>query len=208
MEQVEIKGNAREGSGKGPSGRMRREGFVPAVLYGPGVKENVNLKFSEKEGEQARTVLFKSIARHPRSDRLSHIDLINILKDRKIAVEVPVVLVGRAIGIERGGILHQEARRLRIECLPHAIPDSIEVDVTHLDIGHSMHVGDISAKEGVKILDDAKHTVVLVSAPMAEEVVKTAEQIEAELKESFAEKEKTEEEGSKEKEKEKEKEKK
>ena len=71
-----------------------------------------------------------------------------------------------------------------------------------------MHVGDILAKEGVKILDDAKHTVVLVSAPMAEEVVKTAEQIEAELKESFAEKEKPEEEGSKEKEKEKEKEKK
>ena len=53
---------------------------------------------------------------------LYHIDLINILKDRKIAVEVPVVLVGRALGIERGGILHQEARRLRIECLPHAIP--------------------------------------------------------------------------------------
>lgn len=228
MEQVEMKGYAREGSGKGPSGRMRKEGFVPAVLYGPGVKENIKLKFSAKEvekvlgthagtnvlvnllveGEKPMTVLFKNISRHPLSDALFHIDLINILKDRKIAVEVPVVLVGKAVGIERGGILHQEARRLRIECLPHAIPDSVEIDVTHLDIGHSMHVGDIVAKEGVKILDDAKHTVVLVSAPMAEEVVKTAEQIEAELKESFAEKEKPEEEGSKEKEKEKEKEKK
>lgn len=225
MEQVEIKAWKRVAFGKGASGRLRREGFVPAVLYGPGIDKNVCLKLGIKdiekilhshagtnvlitldvEGGKPMTVILKSVEREPVRDILDHLDFMHVLKDRKITVEVPVVITGKAEGIASGGILQQEARKLRVECLPHDIPNIIEVDVTALHIGQSLHVKDILLKEGLRILDDEKLTVVLVSAPMVEVVAKTAEQIEAELKESFEEKEKPEEKETEEKKKEKEK---
>jgi large subunit ribosomal protein L25 len=221
MEEITMKAFTREGLGKGEAGRTRKSGFVPAELYGPGLKKNLHLKLGRAElekilnvrkganfllnldieGEKPRTAILKKISRDPVKSRITHVDLMNILKDRKIAVEVPVVVAGRAAGVALGGILHQEVRKISVECLPHEIPDSIEVDVTPLNIGQSIHISDLRLKEGLKILDDAKLTVALVAAPAAEEAApKTAEEITTELKESFAEKEKPQEEGKKEKE--------
>jgi large subunit ribosomal protein L25 len=88
-----------------------------------------------------------------------------------------------------GGILQQESREIKVECLPSIIPDSIDVDVTRLGIGQSLHVGDIVLPEGLVSQDDATTTIVSVVAPTVEAEVKTAEEVEAELAESFEEKE-------------------
>jgi len=85
--------------------------------------------------------------------------------------------------------LQQESRALKIECLPNQIPDKIDVDVTSLTIGHSIHVKDINLPQGLKVLGDPNQTIVLVSAPMAEVEVKTAEEAKAEIAKSFEVKE-------------------
>ena len=209
MEKVELAALPRAEMGKGVTGRMRREGYIPAVLYGPGVKESLHLKFNARDIDKAihthsganvlvelsmegdkkpRTVMFKAFQRHPVSEAIEHIDLMTVMMDKEITVEVPLQLVGKSEGVTLGGILQQEARTLKIECLPTAIPDSIEVDVTSLNIGQSLHVSDIKLPEGLKAVEDEKMTVVLVAAPVAEEEEKTAEEVEAELAESFEEK--------------------
>ena len=191
MKETNISAWPREEFGKESVGRLRKTGFVPAVLYGPGVDKNLYLKLRSKdvekilstrgrgatllslaiEGDGSKTVMFKTLQRDPVKDTLQHIDLINVLMDRKVTADVPVVIVGRAEGIAHGGIVQQVARRLKIECLPASMPASIEVDVTLLGIGHSIQVEDIKPPEGVRIKDDEGVTVVLVSAPVAEEVV-------------------------------------
>ena len=194
MEQVDMSAWPRKEIGKGPCGRLRRQGFIPAVLYGPGMDENLYLKLGIKEvekalfthssgnmlvnlkveGEGARTVMFKTLTRDPLRDTIEHIDLLNILMDHKVVAEVPVVIKGQALGIADGGILQQETRKLRVECLPTQIPDRIEVDVKELGIGDSIHVRDLTLPEGVRVKDDEGTTIVLVSVPAAEVEVKPA----------------------------------
>lgn len=197
MEQVDMSAWPRKEFGKGACGRMRKEGFIPAVLYGPEMGGNLYLKLRVKdvekalsthssgnmlvnlkvEGGETRTVMFKSLARDPVMDAIEHIDLFNILMDRKVVAEVPVVIAGRAVGVANGGILQQETRKLRVECLPTGIPDRIEVDVTDLDIGNSIHVRDLKLPEDVKVKDDEGITIVLVTAPTIEAEVKPAVEV-------------------------------
>ncbi len=207
MEQVDISAWPRERLGKGASGRLRREGFVPAVLYGPGVEKNLNLKLKATEVEKAlhehssgnmlvrlniegneknenRTVLLKHIERHPVRDTLLHIDLVNVLMDRTVSAEVPLHILGKAVGVVHGGILQQELRSIKVECLPDSLPERIDVDVTDLDIGHSIHVKDLGLPEGVKAKEDGEHTVVLIAAPTVAAEAAPAEEAEAEPAES------------------------
>ncbi|MBI5561134.1 MAG: 50S ribosomal protein L25 [Deltaproteobacteria bacterium] len=194
MEQVDMTAWPRKELGKGACGRLRKEGLIPAVLYGPGMDENFYLKLNTRdvekslsthssgnmlvnlkvEGERDRTVMFKTLTRDPIRDTIEHIDLLNIIMDRKVIAEIPVVITGRAIGVVDGGILQHETRKLRVECLPLQIPDKIEVDVTGLAIGDSIHVRDLSLPEGIRIKDDEGTTIALVSAPAAEVEVKPA----------------------------------
>lgn len=207
MEGVKISAWPREELGKGFTGRLRKEGFVPGVLYGPGIKDTVSIKFKSMELEKAihghsgsnvllnldidgkdkLTVMVKSLVRHPVVDTLQHVDVINVRMDKVVTVDVPVSLTGKCEGVKLGGIMQQETRTIAVECLPADIPDNIEIDVTNLNIGDSIHVGDVTAPAGLKIVEDASHTVVLISAPAVEEE-KTAEEAEAELEESFKEK--------------------
>ncbi len=209
MEKVELKAWRRDELGKGPCRRLRRAGFVPAVLYGPDT-DNINLKLRTVDIERAlhsyrggslmleldiegdrKMAVFKAIERHPVTDRILHVDLQNVVKGHKIAVDVPVNIVGRAVGVAKGGILQQEARKLRVECLPDNIPDSIDVDVTELDIGESIHVADLKLPESVRVLDDESLTIVLVSEPTKEE--EAVEKVEEEAEETVQEEEKEEE---------------
>ena len=227
MEQINLTARSRGEIGKCPSRRLRTRGEIPAVLYGPGIKGSIPLSFSTKEldnvlhtaaggnvivnlsveGEKKpRTVMFKEISHHPLSGGIEHVDLLEVLMDRKVIVEVPIHIAGKAAGIALGGILQQEARKVRIECLPTQIPDFIDADVTALGIGRSLHMRDISLPEGVKVFD-LDMTVASVVAPTIEVAPKTAEEVEAELAKSFEvkEEEKKEEAPAEEKEKEKEK---
>ncbi len=209
MEQINLLGQARQQTGKCPAGRLRRDGMVPAVLYGTGVKGAVSLVLNTKElekvlhtaaggnvlvnlsieGDKATTVMFKDICRHPLSGSIQHVDLFAIQMDHRITVEVPVHIVGKAAGLAFGGIVQQETRKISIECLPVDIPDSLDLDVTPLAIGQSLHVRDVVLKAGLRAVDDPEMTIVSVVAPTAEVAPKTAEEVQAELAKSFEEKE-------------------
>ncbi len=199
MEQISLSAHKRTDTGKGAARRLRRAGFVPAVLYGPGVKGAVTLALSNKELEKtlhttagenvlvnldiegdsgSRTVMFREIARDPVRGALEHVDLLEVAMDHEVTVEVPVHFTGKSEGVALGGILQSDMRRLKVQCLPGRIPESIDIDVTGLQIGQSLHVKDIKLPEGVKCIDDPEHTVVSVQAPAVEAAAPKAEEVE------------------------------
>ena len=210
MDILDLNAAQRTETGKGPARRLRMEGLLPAVLYGTGIEENILLSLNDRELEKVlhtgaggnvlvnlkiqgkrkqHTVMFKDVSRNPSKENIVHVDLFEISMDQKVTVEVPVHLEGKCRGVVEGGIIQHELRTVRVECLPNAIPASVDVDVTDLDTGDSVHISDLRLPEGVNTLDDETLTVVSIVAPAAEEEVKTAEEIEAELSESFEEKE-------------------
>jgi len=183
----------REGAGKGAARSLRRAGRAPAVVYGKG-REPVPLSFDPAEllrllakseaglntlidlrAEGAkfaeRTILVKELQRDPIRGKVLHADFYEIDLTRTVQVEVPIHLVGTPVGVSlSGGILDHNLRELEIECLPRAIPDSIDVDVSALEIGGSLHVRDIALPEGVTLISDLDLSVVSVIAPSAEEI--------------------------------------
>ncbi len=218
MEKIGMEAQKREALGKEASKKMRREGIVPAVIYGPtidttpleinfkdlskildtGGRENVLIDVKIKginKTALSKTVIIKDVQRHPVKGNIKHVDLLEVQMDKVIRVSVPIHITGEAIGVEAGGILQHETRELEVECLPSDIPESIDVDVTDLDIGGSFHVSDLVVEEKIKILVDGDHNIVSVVTPQKEEEEKTAEELEQELSESFEEGEKAEGEG-------------
>jgi large subunit ribosomal protein L25 len=219
MEEINIKLEKREVFGKGAAKRLRREGMVPAILYGSGLKGAISLKISTLaldkvlhairnknvlvdlgiDGEKkARRAILKAIDRHPVNGTLIHVDFYEVEKGHKVVVEVPVHIIGKAQGIEAGGMLQTELRKLKVECLPKDIPESIDVDVTSLGIGESLHLKDLMLSEGQKFLDDSNATIVSVVIPAAEVAAKSAEETSEEIKESFEESKESSEEKSEE----------
>lgn len=190
MEQVNLKAAKREKTGKCPSRRLRREGKVPAILYGTEMEGAVSLALQgnelekalqtdagtnvlvnlEIDGSEAKTVMFKAIERDPVKDFIGHVDLYEIVKGHKITVEVPVHVEGKPAGAEEGGILQHLMRELTIECLPSEIPEAINVDVSPLNIGDSFHVSDVKLSGDVRVLHEPGDTIVAVAAPSMEEI--------------------------------------
>lgn len=211
MEQINLAAEKRSVTGKGHAGRLRVAGNVPAVIYGAGIKGSMPIVVKAKEMEKVlhtsaggnvllslniagetkpRMAMFKAVRRHPLKGTLEHVDLLQIDMDHKIVAEVPVHVVGKAIGLTFGGIIQLESRTVKIECLPGRIPTGIDVDVTALNVGHSLHIKDMKLPEGTRAMADPMATLVSVVAPTAEVAPKTAEEIQAELAKSFEEKEK------------------
>ncbi len=114
-------------------------------------------------------MLVKDYQTDPVKNELLHVDFIEISLKQKITTIVPIVMTNEPVGVKNGGILHQQLRDVEIECLPTQIPDGIEVDVSSIDIGHSLHVSDLVVTEGVKILSDPGEAILSVSAPVKEE---------------------------------------
>jgi large subunit ribosomal protein L25 len=209
MEQINLSAQPRAERGKGPAGRLRVAGRVPGILYGPGVEGSIALALDMKEldktlhthaggnvlvtldivGDKSRTVMFKEVVRHPLRGTVMHVDLLEVNMNELVEIEVPVHLTGKAAGLAYGGIVQHETRTITIECLPSQIPDSIDVDITALNVGQSLHVKDIPLASGLKAVDDADLTIVSIVSPTAEVAPKTAEEVQAELAKSFAEKE-------------------
>ncbi len=211
MEQIELSAQPRNGTGKEIAKKLRKDGFVPCVLYGPaskdatplainalelnkalttGAKGNVLVSLKvEGDEKKGRTVMFRGFQRDPLKRNIIHVDLYELLMDHKIVVDVPIHLTGKAQGVALGGILQHEARTLKIECLPNQIPGKIDVDVTNLMIGHSVHIKDIALPEGLRVLGDLNMTIALIAAPTAEVETKTAEEAKAEIAKSFEVKE-------------------
>jgi len=220
MEQIELVAQQRKGIGKETVKKLRKEGLIPCILYGPAFKEAVpltvtvlelskalsteaksnvlvNLKI-EGDKKKTRTVMFRGFQRDPLKRNIIHVDLYELLMDHKLVVDVPVHLTGKAQGVALGGILQQESRTLKVECLPNQIPDKIDVDVTSLTIGHSIHVKDIALPQGLKVVGEPNQTIALVAAPTAEVEVKSADEAKAEIAKSFEIKEEEKKPGEKE----------
>ena len=210
MIQINLDADVRTQAGKGAARKMRKNGMIPGVLYGPKI-DPVALSVNEHEfnrmlfktkGEQViftlnlgnessereeRLALIKEMQRHPVNDRIRHIDFYAISVDEKIKIEVPVTPVGKAKGVEvSGGVLELIQRTVTISCLPLAIPREIELDVSDLDIGDALHVRDLTPPEGVEFVD-APDTTLLTVVGAAAPVVEEEEEIEEEAEEMEAE---------------------
>jgi large subunit ribosomal protein L25 len=186
MERFKITAELRKDIGvKGTLKNLRKNGKIPAVIYG-GDGPTVTLLVQEKEisnilrtsnavvkikyGDKEDTVIVKEIQRNVVSDKLLHIDFQRILMTEKIKIKVPIKLTGEAYGIKvQAGILEYSMRDINVLCLPTEIPKEIEVDITELHIGSSIRIKDIRA-EKVEVLDDPNQIVVSVVAAK-EEVV-------------------------------------
>jgi large subunit ribosomal protein L25 len=203
MEKILLSAETRKGTGKGFARKLRREGKIPAVLYGRDV-ESVPIKISAKEwetlmrrvrknviltlelqgdkGVESRPVMIKKVDRGFLGDDVNHIDFLQVSMERTVEIEIPIHLTGTAKGVVDNGIVEQHLRSIKVECLPTQIPEQIEIDVTNLDIGDSIHVSDISLS-GVKLLEHMDVAVVTVIPPEAEEKPVAVEELEAEKKE-------------------------
>jgi len=157
--------------------RLRREGYVPGVVYGGRNGDCTSFKVNARElrhvlagsalidlkvAGKTRPVIVKDQHQHPVRDELLHIDLLEVRLDEKIQTQVSVHLEGaeEAPGIKEGGVLEHITHQLNIEALPTDIPDSIDVDVSGLEIAATMHLSEISAPTGVTFLDDPEDTII------------------------------------------------
>lgn len=177
-----VQAKLRDGRGKNDARRARRDGFVPITVYGGGAetvaavapaRELAAILRSESgrntiftidvEGIGVSEVMFHDRQIDPVKGRLIHADLTRLVKGQKIEVTVPLHLVGEPIGVkEKQGVLEQIIREVEIRCEPRQIPDSLDVDVTNLDVHELLHVSDIAVGEGVEILTDAEQVIATV----------------------------------------------
>lgn len=190
MELRELTIKKRDGVGKGAAKRLRRNGLVPAILYGGA--SPVSIAVPPKDilrlihGHEGSTQLFRvtfegstdgkmAIIRDmqfdPVSEDLIHVDLQEVAMDRAIQVSVAIHHVGESMGVkESQGILEMVLREVRVSCLPGNIPEYLEADVTNLNIHDVLTVKDLKVPEGVRVLNDPNQAVVTVAPPAAEEV--------------------------------------
>jgi large subunit ribosomal protein L25 len=187
MPTAQLPASTRNSSGKGAARSLRSAGQIPAVIYGHArepqalavpardvekLLERVSAESTVIEldigGTVART-LIREIQRHPFKKQILHIDFQELVAGEKVSVNVPIVLTGTPDGVRvSGGILSQVMSELTIRCDPVNIPRRVEADVTHVLIGHSLHVSDLTVPDGVEILDEPEGTVAVVSAPKVE----------------------------------------
>jgi len=202
MAKIEFTAEIREGKGKKITRKLRKNDYIPAILYGYGI-EPLLLKLKRKETEriirhleshnvmgdlliekngkkEKVKVVLKEVQVDPLKERILHLDFYQIRMDKPITLTVPLHFTGEAQGIEKGGILDEEMREIMIECLPKDVPEFIKVDISSLDIGDSLLVKDIKTDEKIKILEDEDKVVVSILAPKAVEVEEVEEEKEEE----------------------------
>jgi large subunit ribosomal protein L25 len=190
-----LNASARTGTGKGVARSLRRDGKVPAVIYGHArqpqalsvdarelsrLLEQVSAETTVIElaldGGSSRT-LIRDIQRHPVKRDIIHVDFQELVAGELVIVQIPLVLTGTSVGVRlNGGIMSQVLTELECRVDPANIPNRIEVDVTNLDIGHSIHVSDVTVPEGVEVLNEDNGTIVNISALKAAEETPATEQ--------------------------------
>jgi large subunit ribosomal protein L25 len=197
MERKELAVELREKTGKGISRQLRGKGLIPGIVYGKGM-DSVPVTLNPKElscaiaGEgghnnlltlrgveslNGNVVIVAELLRDPLKGNAMHVDLHKIDLTEKIRVEVPINLVGTAAGVIAGGLLDFAKHFIAVECLPTEIPEHIDVDVTELTVGHSIHVGEIQVPAGIKVLEDSRASVVsILGKAKEEETAAAAEQ--------------------------------
>ena len=197
MAMMELTAVRRHGSGKEGARKLLSRGKVPGIMYGKGLATR-SIEFDRRDLEKFLSVarrgtvivrmnvqdeaeakesyaVLKDIQTNPRTDRVIHVDFYEVAFGKKFRIEVPIRIKGKAAGIEQGGIVEQVTRSLEVECLPANVPEFLEMDVTPLEIGDSLHLKDVKFPEGVQPVEkDMTTTIVSVHAPRVEEVVSAA----------------------------------
>ena len=188
--KFEMAAEMRTEAGKGVARRLRRNGKVPAVLYGQGecllltLRPDALRKLLRTHGgsttiltlsitggtsRTTRSVLVRDYQVDPVTGQLLHADLFEISMDKPIRIKVPVSVVGGVPkGVKEGGVIHHNLRELHVECLPAAIPDRIEVDASGLEVGQGVHVRELTPLKGIRFLEESDQMVVSVAAPISE----------------------------------------
>lgn len=208
-EEFNLIAEMRDDQGKGASRRLRRQGMVPAVIYGAG-RDPRNLMFDHnkvlrqledpsfyssilniKVGEKSRAAIVKDIQRHPSKKQIIHIDLQRIVEDEQIKMQIPIHYLGEedAVGVKiGGGTVTKIMTELEISCLPKDLPEFLEVDISELELDQMLNVSDISLPKGVEISDIVKEQdQAIVSIQEIKEIIE--EEIEDEDSESDGESE-------------------
>jgi len=185
-----IKAQRRDKTGKNNSYRLRGNGWIPAILYGhnvPPIPLSINamdfnallqpagrstgehilhkISIEDQPDMQEKNIMIKEIQRDPITNKILHVDFYAVRMDEKIIVPVRLNIIGKAPGVQKGGILQQILREIKIKCFPADIPTVFEVDVSTLEIGQSLHVSDLAISPRYEIHEDAAAPVVSVIAP-------------------------------------------
>ena len=204
MAQTMLSARVREEKGKGAANKLRRNKQIPAVLYGPNTSpvmlsvsepdlrtvvksatgENIvlGLQIDTGNGSETKNVILKELQSDPIKPVYYHADFYEISMDRELTFDIPIHLVNTPVGVANGGILQHVKREVSVSCLPGDLVDYLEVDVSGLDIGGSIHVKDVVFPKGIRSLDDEEGTLAVLNAPAAV-VEKAEEEVTEELKE-------------------------
>lgn len=205
MKQLELKVIPREETGRGPNRRLRASGKIPAVIYGKKGNQPLTIEQTdfrvlwkaisgvsaliqvEVEGDQPALTIIKEVQRDSRTDQFIHIDFHEVSTTEKMHTDVAVHIIGEAVGVKNeGALLDISAHVLEIRCLPADLPSTIDIDVSELHTGDSIHIKDIKEIAGVEFMDDPELPVVSCVGPavLEESVVVDEEQVgEEELEE-------------------------
>ena len=165
---------------------LRREGLIPANLYGYDGDKSMSLVLDKKEAinllkkaainntlvdlnvadsDWNGKVLIREVQSHPWKRELHHISFFCPSGDKEVEVVVPLTIVGNSIGISQGGILEQTGTEVKVRCLPTSIPETLEMDITNIDIGKNFQVGDLNLPDGITVLDDPNKNLIGIAAP-------------------------------------------
>lgn len=176
MKTIEINGHLREAVGSKSAKQLRREGQVPGVVYGGG--SNIHFYADERElnklvytpdvfkitlnldGQKTVAVL-REAQYHPVSDKMLHIDLVQVVDGSPVTIQLPVALTGNSIGVKNGGVLRKNAKKLLVKGMIDDLPETISIDITKMKIGAVKKVGDLSFK-GVEFLETDNRVVVAI----------------------------------------------
>ena len=184
---AKLSAKGRDGQGKGDNRKLRQTGYIPAVIYGHGETtrsvavnaHELELLFSrvhventvidlDVEGEKKPIrALVREVQKHPAKGSVVHVDFYQIHAGEMVHIQIPINFVGTAVGVRNGGMLQHTMDELDVKVSADNIPESIEVDVSGLEIGDSVHVGDLKVPAGVEVLDNADRSVCSVTPPQA-----------------------------------------
>jgi large subunit ribosomal protein L25 len=182
-----LNAKTREGQGKGDNRKLRQTGFVPAVIYGHGEKtrsvavnahelellfnrvhvENTIIDLNVEGDKKAIRTLVREVQKHPARGEIVHVDFYQVHAGELVHIQIPISFVGTAVGVRNGGMLQHTMDELDVKVSADNIPSHIEVDITNLDIGDSVHVRDLKIPAGIEVLDGPDRSVCSLTPPQA-----------------------------------------
>ncbi len=209
MAQYQLAAKVRENKGKEAAKKMRRDKNIPGIFYGPdsepimlsfkdgdlrkilksAASENIimGLDLQSDKGVENKMVILKELQSDPLKDLYIHADFYEVSMDKELILDIPIVFVNTPVGVTNGGILQHVRRELTIKCLPDKLIEKIEIDVSGLGIGESIHIKDVVFPEGITSPQEAHLTLAVVNAPSVSEAAESDEGDEEEEAEGSSE---------------------